>query len=304
MPSYEQKKISVVIPTYNLKDVLLECLESVLAQDHKNLEVIVIDNGSTDGTSEAVKNNFPGIKLITHQENLGVTGGANAGVRAATGDYIWFVDHDNIFPENTLSELIKLAETDSKIGVTVPKIYYWHDKTMIWAAGTGMNVWTGENIFRGGKEVGQYDKIEEVEIAPANFLVKRKVIEKVGSYDDVYNISYEDADLSYRIKKAGYKTMYVPTAVAFHKIPLLDFAAMKKRWLARSYWTARNKIIFMRKHSPHFYLFVLLYPIWFFVYTYQAIRYWDIPALRNFYKGMVAGYRWSLFEYNKRNERK
>lgn len=278
----------------------MECLGSVLSQDHKNLEVIVVDNGSSDGTGEAVRNKFPDIKLISHKENLGVTGGANAGVRAATGDYIWFVDHDNIFPTNTLSELIALAETDQNIGVTVPKIYYWDDRTIIWAAGTAMNIWTGENISRSGKDVGQYDKIEEVEIAPANFLVKKEVIEKVGSYDDIYCISYEDTDLSYRISKAGYKIIYTPKAVAYHKIPHLDKLTMKKRWLGRSYWAARNKIIFMRKHSPHFSLFVLLYPVWFSVYTYQAIRYWNFPALWNFYRGMLSGFRWAFFDYNKK----
>ncbi|MFZ5366161.1 MAG: glycosyltransferase family 2 protein [Patescibacteria group bacterium] len=294
-------KVSVVVPTYNLKEILLECLDSIINQDYHNLEVIVVDNASTDGTSEAVKKKFPKVKLIRNQKNLGVTGGANAGLKEATGDYIWLVDHDNILNPNMLSEMVKLAESDPKIGVVVPKILYWENKDIIWAAGTGMNLITGENIFRGGKDIGQYEKVKEVDIAPANFLVKREVIEKVGLYDDIYFVSYEDADFSFRVRKAGYKIIYTPKALCYHKIPLLDEKASKQRWLSRSHWTARNKIIFMRKNSPYFAIFILLYPIWFLIYTCQAIRYFNFQVLFNFYKGMKDGFKWAFFEYDGKN---
>ena len=292
-------KVSVIVPTYNLKKIVCECLKSILSQDYPNLEVILVDNGCTDGTGEAVIKKFPQVRIIRNKKNLGVTGGVNTGLKEADGDYIWLVDHDNIFRKNTLSEMVKLLESDSKIGIVVPKIYYWEKKDTIWAAGTGMNLLTGENIFRGGKDIGKYDKIEEVEIAPANFLVKREVIEKVGFYDDVFFISYEDADFSFRVKKAGYKIVYTPKAICYHKIPLLDKKAAKQRWLSRAYWASRNKIIFMRKHSPLFFLFVLLYPIWFFIYSYQALRYSNFTTLFNFWKGIKDGFKWSFFEYEK-----
>lgn len=296
-------KVSVVIPTYNLKDILLECLESVFKQDYSNLEVIVVDNASVDGTSEAVREKFPNAKLVRNDKNLGVTGGGNAGVKQATGDYIWMVDHDNILEPNMLSEMVQLAESDPKIGIVVPKIYYWEPKDVIWAAGTAINLWTGQNISREGKDVGQYDKVEEVQVAPANFLVKREVIEKVGLYDDVYYISYEDTDFSLRVKRAGYKIIYTPKAVCYHKIPFLDKKAGTRRWLSRAYWTARNKIIFMRKHARSFPLFVLLYPLWLGGYTYQAIRYRDFDALKNFYEGMFDGFKWAFLEYGKSKNR-
>lgn len=289
-------KVSAIIPTYNLKEVLLECIKSVVDQDYPNIEIIVVDNGSVDGTSKAVKKQFSQVNLIRKPKNLGVTGGANAGIKKATGDYVWLVDHDNILKSDMLSEMIKLAESNPKIGIVVPKIYYWERKDIIWAAGTGMNLLTGENIFRGGKDVGQYERIEEVQIAPANFLVKKEVIEKIGMYDDIFFISYEDADFSLRVKKAGYKIIYTPKAVCYHKIPFLDKETSKKRWLSRAYWAARNKIIFMRKHARCFPLFVLLYPVWFCIYTYQAVRYKNPKALRDFYRGMKDGFKWAFFE--------
>lgn len=297
LPNYS--KVSAIVPTYNLKETVLECLQSIVNQDYPNLEVIVVDNGSTDGTSEAVIERFPKVKLIRNLKNLGVTGGINTGIKEATGDYIWLVDHDNILELNMLSIMLKLAESDPNIGIVVPKIYYWENKDIIWAAGTSINLITGENIFRGGKDVGQYDKVEEVQEAPANFLVKKEVIERVGLYDEIYYISYEDADFSFRVRKAGFKIVYAPKAVCYHKIPLLDPKIGKARWFSRAYWTARNKIIFMRKYSKCFPIFVLLYPVWFCIYTYQAIRYLNFTALLNFYRGIIAGFKWALFDYKR-----
>jgi len=287
--------VSIVIPTYNLKRVLLECMESIFNQNYPDFKVIVVDNGSTDGTSKAVAKKFPQAKLVKNSKNLGVTGGANIGIKKATGDYIWLVDHDNILAPNMLLEMVKLAESNPEIGIVAPKIYYWERKDIIWAAGTGMNLLTGENTFRGGKDVGQYEKIEEVQIAPANFLVKKEVIKKIGPYDNVFFVSYEDADFSLRVKKAGYKIVYTPKAVCYHKIPFLNKKVSKQRWLSRAYWAARNKIIFMKKHSRCFPLFILLYPAWVVLYTYQAIRYKNLEALQDFYRGIRDGFKWVLF---------
>ncbi|MCX6794947.1 MAG: glycosyltransferase family 2 protein [Candidatus Falkowbacteria bacterium] len=299
MSDRERLKVSVVIPTFNLRDVLLQCLESITKQDYPLTEIIVVDNASTDGTSDAVAQKFPQVILIKNPINLGVTGGVNTGLEQATGDYIWFVDHDNIFLQDTLSEMVLLAETDSKIGIVVPKIYYWENKNIIWAAGTGMNMIIGSNTSRSGLDIGQYEKIEEVQIAPANFLVRRSVINGIGFYDNLYCISYEDADFSFRTREAGFKIVYTPKAVCYHMIPLLNKESGKKRWLSRAYWAARNKIIFMRKYSPFFPLFITLYPIWFSIYTYQAIRYGSFNDLRNFYTGIISGLKWAFFDYKK-----
>ncbi len=297
MASFQEcPKVSAVVPTHNLKEVLLECVESIFNQNYPNLEAIIVDNASTDGTSEAVGKTFPQAKLIRTPKNLGVTGGVNAGVEKAAGDYVWLVDHDNILECNMLSEMVSLAGSDPAIGIVVPKILYWENKDVIWAAGTAVNLFTGENISREGKDVGQYEKIEEVQIAPANFLVKKEVFDRIGLYDDVFFVSYEDADFSLRARNAGFKIVYTPKAVCYHKFPLLDKKRIKQRWLSRSYWAARNKIIFMRKHSRSFFLFCLLYPAWFCIYTYQSLRYRNLAALLDFYKGMIAGFKWAIFD--------
>lgn len=294
--------VSIIVPTYNLKDIFLECLQTIVNQDYIHTEIIVVDNASTDGTSEMVKKQFPRVILIRNTKNLGSTGGMNTGLKKAKGEYLWFIDHDNILNRNMLSQMVKLAESDPHIGIAVPKIYYWEKKDIIWAAGTSVNMITGINIAREGKDVGQYEKIEEVDIAPANFLVRREVIDKVGFYDDIFFVCYEDSDFCARVRKAGYKIMYTPKAVCYHKFPFLDQKTSKKRWLSRAYFAARNKIIFMRKDSPFFLLFVMLYPAWFLIYTYQAIRYFNFSALWNFYRGMFDGFKWAFSDSkNKQN---
>lgn len=292
--------VSAIVPTYNLKEIFLECLESIIKQDYPRLEIIVVDNG-TDGTYVVVKKKYPNIKVIKNPKNLGSTGGMNTGLKEAKGDYLWFIDHDNILNPDMLSQMIKLAESDPKIGVVTPKILYWENRDIIWSAGNSVNMITGVNYSREGKDIGQYNKVEEVDIAPANFLVKREVIDKVGFYDNVFFVSYEDADFCLRVKNAGYKIVYTPKAICYHKFPLLDKKTSKHRWLSRAYWAARNKIIFMRKCSDYFPLFVLLYPVWFLIYTYQAIRYLNFAALLNFYKGMFAGFKWAFFDYGQQN---
>lgn len=290
--------VSAVVPTFNLKETALECIDSIIAQDYPNLEIIIIDNG-TDGTFITAKKKYPQIKGYQSSKNLGSTGGMNAGLKKAKGDYLWFIDHDNILNRNMLSELMKVAESDKKIGVVHPKIFYWEKKDTIWHAGASVGMITSFNYCREGLDIGQFDKVEEIEIAGANFVVKKKVIDTVGFYDDTYWLSYEDADWCARVRKAGYKIMYNPKAICYHKFPFLDKKAGKKRWLDRAYLGARNKIIFMRKNSPFFPLFVLLYPAWFLLYTYQAIRHFNMTALWNFYRGMFDGFKWAVSYKNK-----
>lgn len=293
--------VSAIVPTYNIKKIAMECIDSIVKQDYPNIEIIVIDNG-TDGTYKAAKKKYPQIKGYQSETNLGSTGGQNAGLKLAKGEYLWFIDHDNILNTDMLSKLVELAESDPKIGVITPKIFIWEKKDYVWSAGGSVNMLTGINITREGIDTGQFEEIEEVEIATANFLVRREAIDTVGFYDDIYWLTYEDADWCARLRKAGYKVMYHPKAICYHKFPYLDKMAGKRRWLARAYLTARNKIIFMRKNSPYWPLFALSYPAWFVLYSYQAIRYQDLKALWNFYRGMYDGFTWAILY--KKNDNK
>lgn len=282
-----QKRVSVIIPTYNLKDKVLLCIKSVYAQTYKNIELILVDNASTDGTSQAISEQFPKTIVIRNEENLFVTGAVNKGYKKATGEYILLVDHDNILKEDLIEQLVNLIESDEEIGITVGKIYYDEDKTLIWAAGTSINLFTGQIFFRTGRDIGQYEKVEEVQVAPANFLVRREVLEKDRVYDPVYILSYEDTDLSFRARKAGYKVMYTPKAISYHMIPVNDIDS-SKRLLSRAYWVGRNRVIFMRKWG-HFYIFLIFLVGLSLFYFYLSLKYKDLKNFINYLKGIKEG---------------
>ena len=290
-------KISVIVPTYNGGITLEQTLYSLYGQTLNPFEIIVVDNASTDGsvallekfqsqsTSRRIKS-----QIIRNKKNLGVTGGRNSGIKAANkkANYLFFFDHDMVADKKMLEELFKVAESDSNIGIVTPKIYYWEDRKIIWAAGTNMNLWTGQVLFRGGKDKGQYETVEEVQVAPAAILVKRQVVEKIHKFDDRFFATYEDTDFCYRARNAGFKTYYVPSAVAYHKISR-EKNLEQKHLLSRSFWIARNRVIFMRDFGKNYFIFLLISPVYLFYFVKLAINQKDFIGLANYLKGYKAG---------------
>lgn len=290
MYKYINNKVSVVIPTYNSWITLKDCISSIQKQTLKPFEIIVIDNASSDNTSQKVRAIFPSVKLIKQITNTGVTGGRNRGiVEVSSGsDNILFFDHDMVANRKMLEELVSISLSDKTIGIVTPKIYYSDNKSRIWAAGTSINLWTGQILFRGGKDVGQYETEKEVQVAPAVMLVKKLVINKLNSFDDRYFATYEDTDFCFRAKKIGFKVFYAPEAVAYHKIPS-DPEKESIRLLTRAYWIGRNRILFMKDFGNNFLVFTLFLPIYILYYIRLALRLNKFNSWISFLHGCVDG---------------
>lgn len=285
-----RRNISVIIPTYNGWTTLKDCIKSIEKQSLPPTEIIVVDNKSSDGTPDKVSRYFKDIKLITLEKNTGVTGGRNAGIKSASksSNYLFFLDHDMVGNERMLEELVNVAETKPDIGIVTPKIYYWEDKQRIWSAGTAINLWTGQVIFRGGKDLGYYGKTEEVQVAPAAMLVKKEVVNKIKYFDERYFATYEDTDFCFRARKNGFKTFYAPKAIAFHKIsPKPEDEAI--RLLNRAYWVGRNRVLFMKDFGKNFYIFLLFLPLYFVYYLRLAYKSHRLSSLIKFIGGTGAG---------------
>lgn len=253
-------KVIAVVLSFNSKKYIKECLDSL-----RDNEIVVVDAGSTDGSAEYIKKDFVGLKLITSDKNLGYAGGNNLGLKYAlenNADYIWIVNPDIKVAPNALGEMVKVIESDEKIAVVASKVYFakgyeFHKERyqkadlgkVIWYAGAD-NDW--DNVFAkhfGINEVdkGQFDK--EIEIGYASgssMLVKSEVLRKVGLIDEKYFLYYEENDLCQRIKKIGYKLIYAPKSVVWHKVgmaagigsPLTD------------YYTTRNRLLFGFRWAP------------------------------------------------------
>lgn len=289
------RKVSVIIPTFNSYHTLKDAIISLENQTYKPLEIIIIDNASQDGTSIQTKKDFPHVKLITMKKNTGVTGGRNEGTKhlSVKSDTVMFFDHDMVADKNMIKELIETLLSKKDIGIVTPKIYYWDKKNIIWAAGTDVNLTTGQTLFRGGNDIGQYEKIEEVSVAPAVLLVDRVLIKKHLKFDDIYFATYEDTDYCFSAKKMGYRTFYTPLAIAYHKIPY-DHDDANLRLLSRAYFVARNRIIFMKRFGNNLIIFALFIPVYFAYYSLLSLRYHRLKPILSYLRGVGEGFLYTL----------
>jgi GT2 family glycosyltransferase len=288
-----RKRISVIIPTFNSRKTLIACIESILNQTFKPQEVIVVDNASTDGTSEKVielMKSRNSIKLVKNDKNIGVTGGRNKGIREVSKkyDYLLFFDHDMVADMKMLEKLLEVVEGDSRIGIATPKIYFWEKKDVIWSAGTGIDLNTGKTWFRNGVDTGQYNEVQEVQVAPAALLVKRQVIDKIKGFDDTFYAVFEDTDFCFRAREFGFLTYYVPEAIAYHRIPY-DKKESMKRLLTRLFWVGRNRTIFLKKHSKNLFVYLINLPIFIIYYLYLSLKFGNFRAFTSYIKGTISG---------------
>jgi GT2 family glycosyltransferase len=292
-------KVTIVIPSFNSTD-LFECIDSVLNQGYPNFEIIVVDNSTRQNIWRKLQVRFASsnkIKLLKPDNNTGVTGGRNLGVRYSNKDskYVLFLDHDILLEKDALFELVKVGESDPQIGIVTGKILYFENPEVIWSAGTSINLLTGQIHFNGGKDVGQFDEIKEVQVSPSVILTKRRLLEKIGGFDDLFFANYEDTDFCFRARKVGFKIFYTPYARAYHMIPL-NSNISNNRLLARAYPIAKNRIIFMKRHSKCFGLFLFFLPVYIAYYTFLSLRVDNIDAVKNFLQGTVSGMSIALGE--------
>ena len=222
----EYPKVSIIIVNWNGKEYLSDCLTSVFNQTYQNYEVILVDNGSTDGSVEFVRENYPNIKIIKLDKNYGFIKGNNIGMREASKNkdtkYIAWLDNDTKVDRNWLSELVKIAESDEKIGICGSKIFFMDNPAIIYS--TGHIFKWGMLIDRGHGKIdkGQYNgKSDIFSASVAACLLKREMSEELGLFEESffagYDKGYEDPKLPWRANKIGWKTRYVPTSVVYHK---------------------------------------------------------------------------------------
>jgi GT2 family glycosyltransferase len=285
----KQIRISVIIPTFNSVKSVSQTVNSLMNQTLKPFEIIVVNNASTDTTSSTLIKLFgKNIKLYTLSTNMGVTGGRNFGLQkiSSGSQMVLFMDHDMVADKKMLEELIGGFERSKTIGIVTPKIYFLKPKKVIWSAGTGINLWTGQVLFRGGKDVGQFDQPTQVQVAPAVLLVKKEVIKKVKEFDSIYFATYEDTDFCFKAKQFGFLTYYIPTAKAYHDLPF-DQQKAQMRLLNRLYYIGRNRLIFLRRYGK-----ITAVPLslgFSLYYLYLAFKYRRLSEFLNYLRGTIDG---------------
>jgi len=253
----EYPKVSVLILSYNGKHLLEDSVSSYLANDYQNFDVVIIDNGSTDGTKEYIETKYPTAKLIRIEKNRGYSGGFNYGLdfvfNQNNSKYAIITNNDVKVDGQLIKELVKVAETDDRNGFVTGKVYYFDKPDTLQTVGKKEDpiYWNGGHI--GSKEFdnGQFDEVSERYFADDIFtLVSQKMFKEVGAYDENFLFQSEEYDWQARAKAKGYKIMYTPGAKIWHK----ESMTIGKQSPFKAFYDARNPMIVVMKYkSPEFF---------------------------------------------------
>jgi len=267
----ENLLVSVIVLNYNAGELLLNCIESIKKSAYKNLEIIVVDNISTDKSQKICKEKYPDIKLIQNDENFGYCEGNNIGIREAEGDYIIILNPDTIVESNWIEELISAYNKFGE-GLYQPKHLSLNEKTVYMSAGNMLNIFGfGYAREKGNKDENQFNKIEEIGYASGTCLfTSSAVLKKVGLFDPFIFLYHDDLDLGWRASQLGIKSYYVPTSLIYHA------ESYSLKWNAEKfYWLERNrKYCILTHYSKQTYskIFPTLLAVDFFVWMFYLTK--------------------------------
>lgn len=216
--------VCILIVNWNGGTDVLACLQSLFACTYANLRVTVIDNGSADGSPEAISAAFPQVHLIRNARNERFARANNQGIAFALeagAAFILLLNNDTTVAPDFLAALVRHMQAEPTIGIAGPKIFHADPPDLLWFAGGRVSLWKGEIAHIGLRErdSGQYDSAAEVDyITGCCLLVSRTCAEKVGLLDEAYFMYTEDVDYCFRAKNSGFRVVFVPEAKIWHKI--------------------------------------------------------------------------------------
>jgi len=238
--------ITVIVVNYNGLHLLKSCLEFISSQSLKSIEIILVDNASTDNSVPYVRDNFPAVKIVSLASNMGFAGANVEGLKHAKGDYVMLVNNDAELDRDCIANLCHAMETDRTIGIGATKMIVY-GKDIIDSAGDGFST-NLKGFKRGeGEKEEKYNREEYIFGACAGAaLYRRDMLEEIGFFDEDFFLIQEDTDLNFRAQLAGWKVMYVPSAIVFHKVRS-TIGKMSDRAI---YYSLRNSEFVRFKNVP------------------------------------------------------
>lgn len=246
-------KVFVVILNFNGKNILLDCLTSVFKSDYSNLEIVVVDNNSTDESFEKARLSFSRSHFIKNDENIGFSKGNNVGIRYALekfADYVFVLNNDTILEKTTISSLVKTAQENPLAGIISPLILN-ADNESVWFAGGKVQWRKMKNMHLTKKSSNNIYSSEY--LSGCAMFIKKEVFKKVGLFDERFFLYYEDADFSLRAKKAGFGLLIDPVTTIQH----LEQSTAND---SKNYWLVLSGLLFFQIHSCTF------WKVWHFFY--------------------------------------
>ncbi|MCE5210549.1 MAG: glycosyltransferase family 2 protein [Deltaproteobacteria bacterium] len=264
--------ISVVIVNWNTKDLLIECLHSLnKVTGNLKKEIIVVDNGSNDGSQEAVKTVFPEVKIIKNNENLGFAKANNIGMKASTGRYLCLVNSDVKVLDGCLEQLMHYMDQDTGIGIVGPQIL-WPDMTLQDSCRKFPGLWNNicdllhlnklfpkSDLFSGEHMMFfDHTTAKQVEgLAGCFLMIRKSALEQVGMFDEQYFIYFEETDLCKRFRENNWKIVFFPYAHAIH----YGRKSSSKDALRFSFEQLKSKIQYWKKHHRRHVVIIILFTL-------------------------------------------
>jgi len=226
-------RVSVIIVTYNSRNYLNVCLQSVIDQLEIEDELIVVDNSSIDGSADLIRTHYPQVRLI-HNQNMGYAGGNNCGAAVAKGEYLFFLNPDTRLEGGALALLLAPLMNNTNIALTTACVVLMNRPELINTCGNTMH-FTGLTYCRGaGQHKVKYSTSIEVDaVSGSAFAIRREVFEQLGGFDERFFMYVEDTDLSWRARLAGYRCLYVADAIVQHDYRL-SYSPEKAYYLDRN----------------------------------------------------------------------
>lgn len=259
----QECELSIITVNYNGLNDTCALIDSITFNE--DMEVMVVDNGSTENEASILQERYPNIKVIRSDKNLGFAGGNNIGMKAAKGKYLFLINNDTVFKEFNPNVLIQRLESSPKIGMVCPKIRFaWENNPIQFAGYTPLSPITIRNhsIGFGEEDKGQYDTPHHTPYAHgAAMMLKREVIDKVGLMPECYFLYYEELDWSMMITRAGYEIWYEPASTIYHK----ESQSTGQNSPLRTYYITRNRLLLVKrnwsgftKYLSYFYLIIIV----------------------------------------------
>ena len=248
-------RVSVIIVSWNALPLLKQCLPSVVQTDYANLEIILADNASTDGSSEWVAATYPDIRIIRHPDNWLFSRGNNVAMRQATGDYVVLLNNDVETPPGWLQPMVDAAIRDPNIAAVQPKIlqYARRDHFDYAGAAGGFLDRLGYPFARGRifdqleADHGQYDDARDVDWGSgAALLLRRTALDEAGILDERFEMHMEEIDLCWRLRRCGFRIMIEPASHVFH----IGGGSLPRQSTRKLYYNFRNNLLMLYKNLP------------------------------------------------------
>lgn len=238
--------VSIIIVNWNGRSLLQECLEAVMRQSYVHYEVLLVDNASHDGSVEYVRTAYPQVQIIPLSENTGFTGGNIAGLLEAGGEYIALLNNDAVLTDHWLEVMVNSLRSDDSIGFCSSKIIIAGTDLVDSVGDTFTTAFTGTKMGEYEPEHGFTERRQVPGACAAAVIYKRSMLDQIGFLDEDFFFNHEDTDLNLRAWLSGWKCLFVPEAVVYHKVN----ASVGELSDTGVYYFSRNNVWVWIKNTP------------------------------------------------------